>query len=37
MDLVKKAKKYLADGLLTKGNVFDWIDNDGDWSLMDGS
>ena len=37
MDLVKKAKKYLADGLLTKGNVFDWIDNDGDWSLKDGS
>tara|TARA_Y100000361_G_scaffold147385_1_gene158848 strand:+ start:351 stop:1322 length:972 start_codon:yes stop_codon:yes gene_type:complete len=37
MDLVKKAKKFLADGQLTKGNVFDWIDNDGDWSLKDGS
>ncbi len=37
MELVKKAKKALADGELTKGNVFDWIDSDGDWSLKDGS
>ena len=37
IELVNKAKKALADGQLTKGNVFDWIDSDGDWSLKDGS
>ena len=37
IELVNKAKKALADGQLTKGNVFDWINSDGDWSLKDGS
>ncbi len=36
IELVNKAKKALADGQLTKGNVFDWIDSDGDCALKDG-
>ena len=36
LDLVKKAKEALADGKITKGNIFDWIDTES-WSLKDGS
>ena len=36
LDLVKKAKQALADGKITKGNIFDWIDTES-WSLKDGS
>ena len=35
--LAAKAKQALASGEITKGNVFDWINSDGDWSLKDGS
>lgn len=35
--LAAKAKQALANGEITKGNVFDWINSDGDWSLKDGS
>ena len=36
-ELVKKAKDFLASGKATKGNIFDWIDTEGDWTLKDGS
>ena len=35
--LAVKAKQALASGQINKGNVFDWINSDGDWSLKDGS
>ena len=36
-ELVKKAKDFLASGKATKKNIFDWIDTEGDWTLIDGS
>ena len=35
--LAVKAKQALASGQINKGNVFDWINSEGDWSLKDGS
>jgi hypothetical protein len=35
-ELVKKAKDALHNGIINKGNIFDWIDTD-TWSLIDGS
>lgn len=35
-ELVKKAKDALHNGVINKGNIFDWIDTD-TWSLIDGS
>lgn len=35
-ELVKKAKDALHNGVINKGNIFDWIDTD-TWSLVDGS
>ena len=36
LELVKKAKAALADGKITKGNIFDWVNTE-TWSLKDGS
>ena len=36
-ELASKAKSFLNSGKATKSNIFDWIDTDGDWSLIDGS
>jgi|10_taG_2_1085330.scaffolds.fasta_scaffold00263_6 hypothetical protein len=36
-ELAAKAKTFLNSGEATKKNIFDWINTDGDWSLMDGS
>ena len=35
-ELAAKAKAALANGKITKGNIFDWVDTD-TWSLKDGS
>ena len=36
-ELASKAKSFLNSGKATKSNIFNWIDTDGDWSLIDGS